>query len=102
MSNKAEAILDNMKLEDFEDGITQDEKFQLARDMTVLYHSLQSHDQTIFQLIAGFNALQKIIQEKLEVSDEQMQGVLTEELENVQKLFLNKVKQMETSEETEE
>ena len=96
MSNIKE-VLEEIKLEEFEDGITAEEKCNLAKDLVVIHNVLQNHDSSIFQLIAGINALQKVIIEKLEIPEEELQKAIQLELEVIQEKFIKKI-----SEETKE
>lgn len=94
-----EDILENIKLEDFTEGFSKEEKFNLAKDMTVIHNVLQNHDQSIFQIIAGYNALQKIMMDKLEISEEEMESTIKTEYEGIQAKFQEQIAKMQDTEE---
>ena len=94
MSNQAQSfkdILESIKIEDFEDGLNKEEKFNLAKDLTVMHNVLQNHDSVIFQLVAGMNALQKILMEKVGVSEEELQNTIKDELDSIQGEFIKRM-----------
>ena len=95
-------ILDDIKLEDFEDGIKAEEKHNLAKDLTVIHNVLQNHDSSIFQLIAGANALQKIIMNKLDISEEELIEYIQVELDYIQEQFQEKISKQDKSETSED
>lgn len=90
-------ILDQIKLEDFNDGITKEEKFNLARDLAVMHSVIENHDRSIFQLIAGFNVLQKIVLDKGIISEEDFQKDIKGEVIKLENIFLEKVAEQEQS-----
>jgi hypothetical protein len=84
-------ILDQIKLEHFEDGLTQEEKFNLARDLAVMHSVVENHDRSVFQLIAGFNVLQKTILDAGIVTEEVFQKDIKDEILKLENIFLEKV-----------
>ncbi len=94
-------ILDNIKLEHFDDGITQEEKYNLARDLAVMHSVVENHDRSIFQLIAGFNVLQKTILDAGIISEEDFQKDVGNEISKLENLFLEKVEKKEKEQESE-
>lgn len=83
--------LESIKLEDFQDGLMAEEKWNLARDLTVIHNVLQTHDSTIFQIIASMNAMQKMFVEKLGIDEKELEALMRAELEIIQKEFIKRL-----------
>jgi hypothetical protein len=81
--------------DDFKDGISAKEKYDLACDLLVITQGLQNHDQSIFQMIAALNTVKKILIDNGTVTDEEYQKTLVGELESIQKLFAEQVQKFE-------
>ena len=79
------------KLEDFKDGISQQEKYDLACDLVAISSGVQAHDQSILQIIAALNAVKNILIEKALVTENGYVEKLKIELDNIQKIFSEKM-----------
>lgn len=71
------------KQSDFTDGITKDEKFNLACDLFMLSQSIQSHDESIFHLVASASVIKNIAIKSGLVTKEQYEQLISEELEKI-------------------
>ena len=83
---------------EFEDGITAEEKTQLAQDLQVLYQTLQTHDRSIFQTIAVINAMQKFLIEKLDISKEEIAEEIEAQAKEIQDKYVETLQKMQEEE----
>ena len=81
--------------EDFKDGITALEKYNLACDLFMCSNSLQAHDQSVFQLIAGLNTVKEILIEANLITAEDFHAKIARNLELIYKIFEEKMSEAE-------
>lgn len=86
------------KQEDFKEGITSQEKFDLACDLYIMADGIQSHDQSIFQLIAAINTIKKVLIDSSLITQEDFQAKINGELETIYKTLQSKMQSKQEEE----
>lgn len=86
------------KQDDFQEGMSALEKYNLACDLFMCSTSLQSHDQSLFQLIAAVNTIKEILIVANMIAPDAFQAKLTENLNNIYKMFEEKIKAAQAQE----
>lgn len=71
------------KESDFSDGMTKDEKFNLACDLFMLSNSIQSHDESLFHMIASVSVLKSLLIEAGIVTEEKYGDLIATELDKI-------------------
>lgn len=79
------------KREDFTDGITGEEKYDLARDLVAMSTGIQAHDQSILQVIGSLNTIKKILVDKEVTTEDEYTTILRAELDNISKIFADQL-----------
>lgn len=71
-------------------------------EQELIEHILQAHDSALIQVVASINATQELLVKKGVVSSEELIEETRQELDKMQKSFMDKVSEMQTSEDSEE
>lgn len=73
---------------------TQEEKVALIEDITNIGNLIASHDNSIFQLIAAINVVQKTLVEKGVSTNEELRTNIKQEIEKMQAIYLEELKKV--------
>lgn len=74
---------------------TQEEKDGLGEDLNAIGNLLASHDQSIFQVIATVNVIQRILVESKIATNEVLKGKISEEVKRMQELYLSQLERVQ-------
>ena len=74
---------------------TQEEKEGLNEDLNAIGNLLASHDQSIFQVIATVNVVQRILVENGTTTNELLKSKISEEVKRMQELYLAQLEKIQ-------
>ncbi len=89
-------------MENITEGLSKEEKIGLIKDLKVMQSLIQTHDQSLFQLIAAIATTQELMIDKGLVTKEEVEEKTLAKLEDIQNKFLDKLKQEQAKSEQEE
>ncbi len=72
---------------------TAEEKEGLIEDLNAIGNLLTSHDQSIFQIVATVNVLQRTLVDAGITTNEKLKEGISKEVERMQKLYLAKLEE---------
>lgn len=74
---------------------TQEEKDGLGEDLNAIGNLLASHDQSIFQVIATVNVIQRILVESKITTNDVLKSKISEEVKRMQELYLAQLERVQ-------
>lgn len=81
---------------------TQEEKGALIEDITNIGNLIASHDNSIFQLIAAINVVQRTLVEKGVSTNDELRAGIKAEIEKMQAIYIEELQKAQAAQTKEE
>lgn len=83
--------MEEIKPEMFKDGMTKEEKAGLANDLKAIQHFIQTHDQSLFQVIGVLNAIQDVLIQKGLIAEVDLEKAIQDSFQKLEQVFQEKL-----------